>query len=230
MWKTIEQSLRIVAAELESLLPRVADRILKMMKTLGNPANWFRADPVTPWRSVAFSESLNFVDDMQNLLGGWAVRIPGLLIATIALEGLQLPPHLRQHVMTLDDVAKFPIKVALDYGIREISSGSIPYSLSVTDRMTKLSKLWGAVRSTNPFSKVIRALFGSLWGRILKLLLLLWQAAQLWGVAFFVYRYAKILETSERPEETIFSSKLTQKHPRKFEREKIRRRIGGVKP
>ncbi len=154
--------------------------------------------------------------------------VPAVVIANVALSQLSIDPKLRQRVMTLDQVALFPARIIIDLGLRRAFDRPLPREFLIAERMTKLDKLFALIKVPS-FAKLKSVLFGSVWMRVLKLIALAVKWGQVVGYLGLLYRYVEHLE-NKSDWGALFSAQLTDKHPRKKETVRIRRRVGGVPP
>lgn len=138
------------------------------------------------------------LDSLDIILNGLQ-RIFPRIAASIILDEFIPDPKLRQRVMPLDQVAKFPLKVLLDQGIIQIQTGQ-PNELAlynIVDTFTKRIQFYKAPS----FKNLFKLLFGSLFGKILRIFWLVVQMVQLFAIVGVMYRYVKIMsdvKSSER--------------------------------
>ena len=192
------------------------------------PLGWLR-QPFPPdpffkfWIGKRSADLLNdFLDWWEELLG----VLPALILANVALSEFELDPKLKQRVMTLDQVALFPVRILLDLGIREIVQGGAPRAFQIQQRGKKLEDLWAFYKSGS-LGKLRSFLFGSLWSRIVKVFFLLMKWGKTFAYVVLLYRYLELLEDRANWS-LLFNTTLNDQNKRKNERTMLRRRLGGA--
>lgn len=222
----VAQSIKIALDEFERIGPDVRAAAESMLSKL--PLAFTGRLPYPfPWGIIKVMAE--FFDDMTNVLQGLFIRIPALIAANIAVDALVLPKKFTYRVMKLSDAAKFPIQVMMDLGIRQIASGSMPNSISFTQRWEKVVKIVSAVLSKVP-TKILRSLLGGIFSRIMGLVFFVIQAAKVYGIVITIWAYAKMIET-EQTQDILFTKALSDKNPRQKQNvPRLKRRVGGVNP
>lgn len=221
-WETVVSELALITPRIDALgAAWFAD--IKSEFLLG----WFK--PVrSPYQFWFLDRLAQLMGDMFDLITGFLSVLPAVIVANIAIDQLEIDPKLRQRVMPLDEVALFPVKVILDQGIRAFVQGGYPTELRVADAGQKVEKLF-TLAETGRLKTLQKILFGSVWGRIVKIAFLLVKFGTVFAYVILLLNYLKILE-NRNTAGSLFSAQLSNRNPRKNERIKIRRRVGGVLP
>lgn len=190
------------------------------------PLGWLRSvgPPYFIW---VLDRGVKLINDLLDWMSEFLTVMPALIAANIVIDLFRPDPKLRQRVMTLDEVVKVPVRVLVELGIRKYQEAP-PRDFVLADRVTRFEKLLGGIR-TGRLSRMLKALLGSVFGRVFKLGLIALRWGQMFGYVLLLYRYLSMLE-DPKSTDLFFRSKLFNQHKRKRVRERIRRRIGGVKP
>lgn len=152
---------------------------------------------------------------------------PFLVAGTLIADQFKVPGELRKRVMTLDQAALIPVKVILEQGFRNVRS-PLPVEWQAFTVVDRIGKVESVIKSPT-LKNAWKLLFGSLWGRIVRVLLLIINLAKLLGLLVCLWNYTKaVMDKTNWP--VIFSGTLSQRAKRKYQRTEIYRRIGGVKP
>jgi hypothetical protein len=172
------------------------------------PLGWLRpARP--PFFLWATQQTWTLFEDTLDIFQSLTQSIPALVVAHVVISKITIDPALRQRVMTLDQVALFPARIIIDQGIRKIADGAIPRELQIGEKGKKIEELWDAIRSTSPIRRTVKALAGSIYSRVIKLVLFAWQWGQLFGLLVCLFNYLKLLEDKSRWD-LMFTGALSQ--------------------
>lgn len=175
----------------------------------------------------AFEYSMDMVSDTLDLITNILTITPFIAATTLLADRLKVPGELRAHVMTLDQAALLPVRVIVQEGI-ETAANPLPNEWTSFKTLERWIKVGDFVRNPT-IKRGWKVLFGSMWGRIMRLVLLVFTFGKMIGLLVCLWNYGKkIQDPTYWP--VFFSGALTQKNPRQKQRVKIYRRVGGVKP
>lgn len=229
MKRRLLQAWQTILTELNSLTPRLDALGQAWFQDIKSEflVGWFK--PVqSPYRFWFFDRLAKLMGDFFDTLTGFLSVLPAIIVANIAIDQLRIDPKLSQRVMPLDQVALFPAKLIINLGIREVVQGGYPRELAVADAGQKLEKLF-TLAETGRLSVLKKLLFGSVWGRIVKLAFLVMKFGTALAYLVLLFKYVQLLEDRAQWG-SLFSAQLSDRNKRKTEKASIRRRIGGVKP
>lgn len=191
------------------------------------PGGWIR--PVGPPYFIwIVQHSVKLVDDMVSFFTDFLTLTIPLIGASLILDEFVVDKKLRQRVMTLDQVALFPIRVIIDLGLRKAQE-QLPRDFQIADKALKLETLFILIK-TGSLKALTKLLLGTVWKRVLIIIFLVvkWSAAV--GYLILLYRYVQILDNPVQSS-LWFSAKLSDDNPRQNQHpRKVRRRLGGVNP
>lgn len=184
-------------------------------------------DPLQPWLPRAFRASVELVLATMDALTDLLALAPFQAAARTILDRLVVDRKLRQKVMTLDKVALLVAKAIVEEGIRT-AGAPMPSEWRVyktSERMDKVANFF----PEPTLKKFWRLMFGSLWGRIVKLILLVFSWGKLLGLVLLLWNWQKLLMNPNNWPK-VFSAALRQDNPRESVIVTLQRRVGGVPP
>lgn len=221
---TLQKAVDLIKAELRGLsveVVKICTTFLEKVLSLQSLTMSLRYPPLPR----LFEYSLDCAFGLLDLFEVTFPRILTLVAASIIIDNIDLKAP--NGVMELKKVAMFPVKVIVDYGIREVQGG-LPKDWQVFKYIERWTKLASFIKAPGIF-KGLKLIFQSFWGRIVRLILTIIKCAELFGLLACLWRYSSLLGDTAK-EQMLFSAKLSQKHPRRRERARIYRRVGGVHP
>lgn len=204
-----------------SEVTRLGSEFLEKIFSLNALTISMRYPPLPKLFEFLMDLAFGMMDAVQNAVP----RTIALVGATIVVD--QISTSAPNGVMELKKVALFPVKVIVEYGIREVASG-LPNEWLIVQKIERARKFFSFVKFPS-WLKGWKLIAGNAWSRIITLILTLMKCAELFGLVALLWRYGRILNDS-RNAEMLFSAKLFQNHPRQRQRVKILRRVGGVRP
>ena len=143
------------------------------------------------------------------------VSIPPVVAANLVFEAVDIDPVLRRKVMTLEQAAILPLKVIVDYGIREMQNGPSNEITMLTFAQNRGKwRKWLDLIKFPSWSKFFKLRFGSWQIRLVKLFFSLVLWVRVFGLVLFMWDYSKII-SNPLNWPTVFSGALRQSAPRR---------------
>lgn len=195
--------------------------------TAAFPLGWLRRAP-PPYFFWITERSADAIGSALDWLQSLLLVIPTLVAANVVLSQFTIDKKLRQGVMTLDQVALFPIRIIIEDGIRLAGSNKYPREFMLAELGKKFETMF-VFAKTGSLKKLGHLLFGTIWGRLIKIGFLFLRWGQMFGYLVLLYNYVKRLEDKDELRFAL-NAQLSQRASRKRERVSIYRRVGGARP
>jgi len=152
---------------------------------------------------------------------------PFQAVAATLLDFFKAPGKLRQKVLTLDQASILVARVIVNEGIKS-AADPLPQEWQTYELVSRVEKIDSMIRRPT-LRSAWKLLMGSLWGRVVRILLLVFTWGKLLGLTMLLWKWTKlVMQESAWP--LIFSGALRQDNPRVTEHVVIQRRTGGVPP
>lgn len=171
----------------------------------------------------------NMIDIPFKTLDVWTNglgALPAVVAASMLVDEFEVDPVLKQRVMTVESAAKMPMKVMLDYGLRNFTEGP--------PTQWKLYQWWEGIRKKLEFfaqrsrSSFFKIFIPGLVGRVFAVANLVITLLTMFGVIHCMWNYSQAMKKGSAA--TIFSAQLSNRNKRLKQKSKIYRRVGGVRP
>jgi len=223
--RLISQFFQAYRANVLSLTSELVKEMAAWLRTFFSLRGWTIS--IAPPLPVFVFEAIQLAGVFLDFLTNSLSLAPFLAIASVILDEFRPSKKLRQRVMTLDDAAKLVAKVIVDNGIKTYAS-PLPSEWQLFEVTERISKIEDLIKAPTP-KRAWRFIFGSIWGRVVRLLLLLFSVAKMIGLVVCLWNWTKLVsDKGQWPR--LFTAALSQDAEREWQRTDIYRRIGGVAP
>lgn len=202
-------------------------RLREWLDIVTVPANYFRRSPESLFVPVAATATIDFAFDAIDMILNGLSSIPFIVAGSIIAEEFKVPGELRKRVMTLDQAALLPVKIIIEQGLK-IVQDPLPQDWQTYRFADRMAKIEDVIKKPTA-KRFWKILFGSVWTRVVRLVLIVFAIGKMVGLVVLLWNYVRrVSDKSTWP--ILFAGALSQSNPRAIQRTTVNRRVGGVPP
>ncbi len=222
----IAKAARVVPEQLDRGYKKFGDLGDRLVKALFDWKALVRVTKAPPLPDYGWN-LLEILGDMLDWMSDTIQPIPALVVGELLLDGVTLDRWFRQGVVTREGAVKLVWRVALEQGVANFSD-AIPPTWKYYQTMERYMKLVDFL--DKPGLKTLwKMIKKGPWKIAITLLLWLIAFTKQLGVLIMLWNFTRMIE-DEGSRTQVFRDSLKQTNGRKYERVRIRRRVGGVPP